>query len=370
MKHINKSKRPTKESFYFFYFTKCLKLSELAIKYEVSEKTINIWRKELGIPKKGHRNVAHPRFNPPKEEIERLYTELKSSKKVGEHYGKDATTILYCLRRYGIPVQKQITTIGTSWNKGLTKNTSEKVRLLSEKGAKSRIGLLMGDKNPAKRPEVKAKIRDAMTQTWQNPERRKQFIESFKNRPEIWNKGKTGIYTTEQLKAMSDNRKGSYEQKYGKEKADRIKKILSEQRKGKLNPMWNNPVLARTTRKDTSIEIKLRRALLDRGHINFSTNKFLHGFVGDIVFGFEKLVIEADGCYWHGCKQCKPWKNIEINDTRIVGNIERGKRKDAVLEQNGWIVLRFWEHEINKDVKACVDKIELHLLRQRTKMEG
>ncbi|MHA1912430.1 MAG: DUF559 domain-containing protein, partial [Candidatus Kariarchaeaceae archaeon] len=194
------------------------------------------------------------------------------------------------------------------------------------------------------------------------------IIESFKKRPEIWNKGKTGIYTEETLKLWSLKRKGiTYEQRYGQKKAEEIKKILSNQRIGKLNPMWNNPILARTTRKDTSIELKVRRALIKRDITCFVTNQFLHGFVGDVVFPNHKVVVECDGCYWHGCKQCKPWLNKEIKDTRILRNIERGKRKDGVLKQEGWMVLRFWEHEIKENVEGCVDKIELCLLRKRIK---
>jgi len=363
-------KIPTKKLFFYFYFIKNLKQSELAKKYGVSEKTINVWRKELSIPKKGHRNVAHPRFNPPKQEIERLYSDLKSSIKVGKYYHVDASTILYCLKRYGIKVQPRITNLGTSWNKGFTKKTSEKVRLMSKKSAEKRIGLLVGDKNPAKRLEVRNKIGMALQKRWDEPKERQKILKSFKNRPEIWNKGKTGIFSEYQLKRMSLRQKGiNYEQRYGKEKAEEIKQILSNQKKGKLNPMWNNPILERTTKKDTSIELKVRRELIRRDITCFITNKFLHGFVGDIVFPKHNLVIECDGCYWHGCKQCKVWKDKKINDTRVLGNIERARRKDDILRKEGWIVLRFWEHEIKQDVEKCVDKIELCLLRKKLNVE-
>ena len=43
------------------------------------------------------------------------------------------------------------------------------------------------------------------------------------------------------------------------------------------------------------------------------------------------------------------------------------KRFERTLKNKGWTILRFWEHEINKDVKKCVDKIELHLKIWREK---
>jgi len=42
-----------------------------------------------------------------------------------------------------------------------------------------------------------------------------------------WNKGKTNIYSEKTLKSNSNKHKNSYEERYGKEKADKIKKKIS-----------------------------------------------------------------------------------------------------------------------------------------------
>ena len=36
---------------------------------------------------------------------------------------------------------------------------------------------------------------------------------------------------------------------------------------------------------------------------------------------------------------------------------ERMERQDKVLIFNGFNVYRFWEHDINKSVKDCIDKL-------------
>jgi len=62
-------------------------------------------------------------------------------------------------------------------------------------------------------------------------------------------------------------------------------------------------------------------------------------------------VIFADGCYWHGCPihlpHCKKIKQHLQQDSFIT----------HFLEKKGWIVFRFWEHEINEDAEGCIDKV-------------
>jgi DNA-directed RNA polymerase subunit H (RpoH/RPB5) len=50
----------------------------------------------------------------------------------------------------------------SSWSKGLTKETSEILRKSGEKQSKTKakgIGVLKGDKNPSRRPEVREKLK-------------------------------------------------------------------------------------------------------------------------------------------------------------------------------------------------------------------
>ena len=49
------------------------------------------------------------------------------------------------------------------------------------------------------------------------------------------------------------------------------------------------------------------------------------------------LVIECDGCYWHGCSDHFPQRShLQLLD----------EAKTQSLEQKGYGVLRFWEHEL------------------------
>ena len=54
-----------------------------------------------------------------------------------------------------------------------------------------------------------------------------------------------------------------------------------------------------------------------------------------------------DGCYWHGCPQhfAMPATNLDYWGTKIGRNQARDLETTALLEERGWLVLRFWEHE-------------------------
>jgi DNA mismatch endonuclease, patch repair protein len=82
----------------------------------------------------------------------------------------------------------------------------------------------------------------------------------------------------------------------------------------------------------------------------------------DIVIEKMKLVIFIDGEFWHGYK----WKNkkpkIKANRKywipKIEGNMKRDNLYNRELKKLGYKVLRFWEHQIRKDLPKCIAKIQ------------
>jgi DNA mismatch endonuclease (patch repair protein) len=139
-----------------------------------------------------------------------------------------------------------------------------------------------------------------------------------------WNKGKRGVYTQETLAKISKGTKRAMSQ-------PDVRKKVRAHRLSQVFPA-----------KDTIIERKMQEELRCRG-LPFETHKSVLGICQpDIVFPESRIAVFCDGDYWH--------------------NREGARAKDMfqtmMLSANGWKVLRFWEHEINADVKECVDKIE------------
>ena len=70
--------------------------------------------------------------------------------------------------------------------------------------------------------------------------------------------------------------------------------------------------------------------------------------VVDFLISGTKIIIQTDGCFWHGCPEHNPkWIKRKEND----------KRQDGILTEAGYIVYRFWEHTINKSPSSCIDSI-------------
>ena len=69
----------------------------------------------------------------------------------------------------------------------------------------------------------------------------------------------------------------------------------------------------------------------------------------DVVFPREKIAIFVDGCFWHGCPHCQrklPQTNREYWERKINRNVELAKLNNQKLIEDGWLVIRVWEHEI------------------------
>jgi DNA mismatch endonuclease (patch repair protein) len=70
----------------------------------------------------------------------------------------------------------------------------------------------------------------------------------------------------------------------------------------------------------------------------------------DLVIPSLRLVIFADGCFFHGCTTHyrPPLSNGEYWLPKIEGNIKRDNIQQSALEAGGWSVWRVWEHELTK----------------------
>lgn len=81
----------------------------------------------------------------------------------------------------------------------------------------------------------------------------------------------------------------------------------------------------------------------------------------DIVLNKFKLAIFIDGEFWHGFEWKKKKPRIKSNRDYWIPKIERTIKRDKMnvkkLNELGFVVFRFWEQQIRKDLEACVRKI-------------
>ena len=118
-------------------------------------------------------------------------------------------------------------------------------------------------------------------------------------------------------------------------------------------------------RRDTTIELAVRRELHRRGRrfrVDFAPDPTNRRRRADIVFTRARVSVFLDGCFWHGCPEhyIEPKSNASYWRPKIERNRARDLETTAQLQEQGWKVLRFWEHE-PPDVIA--DQVEEELDR-------
>lgn len=111
-----------------------------------------------------------------------------------------------------------------------------------------------------------------------------------------------------------------------------------------------------TRRSGTDAEERLASAMRERS-IAFEANvKVLddHRFVADFVIRNTKVAIFVDGCFWHGCPVhgTRSKSNSKFWDEKILSNKLRDQRAVEILQSQGWIPIRVWEHEDPTEVAA------------------
>lgn len=109
---------------------------------------------------------------------------------------------------------------------------------------------------------------------------------------------------------------------------------------------------------DSKPEVKLRRELWLRGMRGYRLHKKIVG-KPDIVFGKCKVVIFVDGCFWHHCPTCfvRPKSNQEYWDKKIARNVSRDVEVVRRLGDEGYKVVRLWEHDVLKSTGYCTELI-------------
>lgn len=113
--------------------------------------------------------------------------------------------------------------------------------------------------------------------------------------------------------------------------------------------------------KGSKIEVALAKALWAKGFRYRKNDKSVFG-KPDLTFKKYKIAIFVDSEFWHG----KNWKkkkldhksNIEFWHKKISKNIKRDKDVNKKLLKEGWVVLRFWGKEIEKEIIKCIKTIE------------
>lgn len=123
--------------------------------------------------------------------------------------------------------------------------------------------------------------------------------------------------------------------------------------------------MSRIRAADTKAEVLLRKALWKKG-VRYRKNYTALPGKPDIALTRQKIAIFVDGDFWHARgHQDNPGEQVAANKEfwrkKLARNVERDKDITDELTELGWLVLRFWESDIKKDLAGCVKTIEEYL---------
>lgn len=116
--------------------------------------------------------------------------------------------------------------------------------------------------------------------------------------------------------------------------------------------------IMRSIRAQSKLENTVSRAHWRKGLRFRKNDRSLYG-TPDISIKKYKLVIFIDSCFWHRCPihGTMPKTNTEFWENKLKRNVEHDQEVTAHYEEQGWTILRIWEHELKADFDGVVGNI-------------
>jgi DNA mismatch endonuclease (patch repair protein) len=116
--------------------------------------------------------------------------------------------------------------------------------------------------------------------------------------------------------------------------------------------------MSKQRRRDTGPEVAIRR-ILHRAGLRYRVAWPIPGIrrrTVDIAFPRVRVAVFIDGCFWHGCPDHKG--KPAANSAWWAEKLAKNKARDALtsdgLLQQGWTVVRIWEHEDAAEAAARI----------------
>ena len=123
-----------------------------------------------------------------------------------------------------------------------------------------------------------------------------------------------------------------------------------------FTPKKRSWVMSRIRGTNTKIDLKMNEMLENMRYKHEMYPKMFGN--PDFVLPRKRIVIFCDGDFWHGYRyhekkrlSKKFWRD------KIERNMRRDVKVSRRLRREGWSVLRFWEHDIEKNPEKCIRRI-------------
>ena len=129
----------------------------------------------------------------------------------------------------------------------------------------------------------------------------------------------------------------------------------------RLSPAQRSKIMRSIRSKNTSPELRVRSQV---HRLGYRYRLHVSGMPGkpDIVMPRYRTVLFVNGCFWHQHQGCKyatvPRTNTDYWTQKFRRTMDRDKKAQAALSQEGWNVLVIWECQTEDEAEL------LNLLRK------
>lgn len=350
---------------------------ELSVNLKRKAGGINYMAYKLGL-KKDYNFYCKSRKKYKKEFTKKLFKNLyinkkKSIREIAKELNLGKNTVDHYLKKYKISKRSrsEATSLGAlkypNWQKGLSKETDSRIKEMSVK-----LKRIFAKKRKQRLKNIENKygktIKDLINTLYWKEELTQEKIAKklglsrdliIRLMKELDISKRPNFEYISSLKGKNHSHYGKkWEEVMGIEKARvRKKKFSLRARRNIIRRLENNEMPF----VNTKIEQRIAKELTKRKipyTAQFSLDK---RFVCDFALPFFNIVIECDGDYWHA--NPKIYDRRKLNNTQKV-QLKRDKAKNKYLKENGVVVFRFFESDINKSSKKCIDKVEKEIKEQ------
>lgn len=264
-------------------------------KYTVTEKKLETMRKN-GEARRG-KKMSHYTVSEKKlEHLERLHESMRGREQTEEHKQKNS--------------------------EGLRKKYAEDAEWSEKQRANA--------KRIVQDPEVRRKNKEAQQRLWEDPEHVQKHKEAM-NRPEV--REYLSQIRLGQVHTEEHNRKIA--ETTSKSQLARWAEIPLEERQ-RLTLPWRR---ASQLGNPSSLEVQIA-GLLDVLGIEYTPQYPVGMTHVDFYIPSCNLIIEVNGCWWHGCEQCAP-NTVEAQEKR-----QQDMKRLYFLRSQGYNVYTLWEHDM------------------------
>lgn len=219
---------------------------------------------------------------------------------------------------------------------------------MTEKGKQSLRDRMLKD-NPMKNEATRIKMSNSLKGhiPWNKNMNSEEYKKHYPNGKIGGGRPKGYKHTTVSKNKMSEIRSRMLKDgtvKLGKLSLVNLEKNRERMRKNRQDPVFNQKMFKSLTVSVTKPHLKIQQILKEEGiesETNFSVLfGRIYGSVDEVITK-NKIAIYVDGNYWHKFPEGRQWDRYCT----------------TFLEKRGWIVIRLWESEINKDIEFCRNKI-------------